>query len=116
MLINFFLSSCAIAGIAVLWRNILNDHVSLKEGIENKLKFFHKIFTCGSCFTYWISLLFVVLSDPLDFWLPFSAEFFNLFVHWMAVAFLSVIMRFTYISIQELVYYQVHHLREDHSH
>ena len=110
----------SVAGAAVLWRNWLEDHKNFKSWIVSSLGGLHKAVTCGSCFTYWLALLFTIIIAPLVYWTPLTNTSFisfivNTFLQWMALAWLSVFFRFLYVSIQELVNYQVHTLR-DHGH
>ncbi len=102
-MLNFFLSASAVAGVAVIWRNWLEDHSSWKTTIARFP--LHKALLCGSCFTYWIGLLYTIAASPLSFWTD------NLFLQWMALSWLSVLFRFTYVAVQELVHFQVHHLK-----
>ena len=106
---TLFISASAVAGIAVIWRNWVEDHPHWKKYLQEKLGVFGKALLCGSCFTYWISLLFIFYRDPLTMWNV------HIFFHWMALAWCGVFLRFAYVALQELVHYQVHHLRE-HNH
>lgn len=108
MLIDLFLSSFTIAGIAVIWRNWLHDHPAWKEYIQKYLKGFYKVLLCGSCFTYWISLLFLLIHNPLQSWILEEPIIFKMAASWMALAFLSVSLRFLYVLIQENVHRLVH--------
>ncbi len=119
-IINFILTSMAVAGAAVLWRNWLEDHKSWKTWITAHLGRLHKSLTCGSCFTYWLGLVATLAVRPLDFWVPFGdagliSFLLNTFAQWMTLAWLSVLFRFAYVALQELVNYQVHTLR-NHDH
>lgn len=113
---DFLLSAMAVAGLAVLWRNWLADHPHWQDWLENHFKNSHKALTCGSCFTYWLSLVFTITAKPLAGWMPFHSWWpINLAAQWLALAWLSVFLRFLYIALQELVSYQVHNLK-NHTH
>jgi len=110
----------SVAGIAVLWRNWLEDHKNFKKWIEKYSGGFSKALTCGSCFTYWIALFVTLVVQPLSFWTPVGDTvlfyvFINILLQWMALSWLSVFLRFAYVALQELVNYQVHTLR-NHDH
>lgn len=109
MIINFLLGAMAIAGFAVIWRNILENHPSLKKWITSIFSFgkIHKVVTCGSCFTYWLALAYTLTITPLAAWTP-SFSVIDIFLQWMALSWLSVTLRFGYVAVQELVSRQVH--------
>ena len=120
LILNLILTSMAVAGAAVLWRNWLEDHKSWKTWIMSRLGGLHKAMTCGSCFTYWLALVATITLRPMEFWRPIaSSELVTIplttLMHWMALAWLSVLLRFAYVALQELVNYQVHTLR-NHDH
>lgn len=115
MFTSYILSVFSIAGFTVLWRKILHDFPVIGEQLSLRLPVVGKAFTCGLCFTYWISLFFVLWYNPVPNWTG-TLFAFHLFLSWMVVAFGAVFLRFLYVSIQELVHYQVHHLRGEHHH
>jgi len=124
IIINFILTSFAIAGASVLWRSFLYDSRMLREGVRGRLpKFFGKALTCGLCFTFWLSLFVALITDPFAGWLPpfrfaLSPGLYapiQIFVSWMALGMLSALIRFSYAALSELVHYQVHHVNhKDH--
>ncbi|MFM2357996.1 MAG: hypothetical protein RJA61_733 [Candidatus Parcubacteria bacterium] len=113
MIFDFILSGMSVAGIAVIWRNWLEDHSNWNIWIKKYLGKGHKILTCGSCFTYWLALTLTLTTKPLGLWLPFGVEFniLNAALQWMALSWLGVFLRFSYVALQELVAYQVHTLK-----
>ncbi len=124
MFTDYIFSILTIAGIAVLWRNLLHDLPKLKQFTHSLPWFFRKALNCGFCFTFWISLFFVIIFNPLHDWLP-PFRFYipysfllNILCSWMTVGIGAVIIRFGYVALQELVHYQVHELNreEGHSH
>jgi hypothetical protein len=118
--LKFFLSSAAVAGVAVIWRNWITDHPNFKQWIENALGPLKRTLLCGSCFTYWLALAFTITAEPISYWMPFAPSAVGLvadvFARWMALSWSSVFLRFLYVALQELVHYQVHHLKDDHRH
>ena len=112
---EYFISIATIAGFTIIWRNWLEDHESWKNFIQNNLSFIGKAFLCGSCFTYWMSLLYVLCIKPIAniFSVSFSTY---IFFSWMAISYGSVLLRFFYVMIQEVVHYQMHHIRDTHKH
>lgn len=122
LLTHFFISYIfiisALAGFAILWRNWLVDHPSWKQWIFINLKSTHKILTCGSCFSYWISLLVILIWNPLFLLFSFilkteSYIIISLF-SWMSLSFGVVSLRFLYVALQEYVSSLVH--RDGHHH
>ena len=115
MFTNLFLLGFAVAGAAVLWRNLQESSESLRKALGALPALLGKSLTCGSCFTYWLSLFAVILFDPLSGWtLSNINELIHVLLSWFALAFVSVTFRFAYVAIQELVNYQTHTLRKDH--
>lgn len=127
MLADFIILTLAAAGIALIWRDLLLDFPKLKSFVKDRIPFpFSKALWCGSCFTYWLSLFFVLAADPLAGWTPpFVAALSGplasaarLVVVWMAFGTVAVTMRFAAVAVQELVAYQTHVLnpKEPHAH
>jgi len=113
-----------VAGIATLWRNLLAMNAPLRDGVHSLP--FQKALTCGFCFSYWLSLLAIVLWQP-QFgsaipslrwqFLEVLEPCIRFIASWMVLGMGSVIVRFGYVAIQELVTYQVHQLNgSGHSH
>lgn len=101
MLLDLFLSALAVASLAVLVRNLLYNFPKAQTLLPRAI-------TCGFCFTYWLSLVYVVFFDPLAGYLqnPFIQFVFS----WLVLAFVTVVFRFSYVVIQETVNYFVHTL------
>jgi hypothetical protein len=112
---SIIFSVLSISGVAVLWRKLLHDHPVWKDWIVFHMPVLGKALTCGLCFTYWLALFFVLWRNPLPNWTG-SVFVVHVSLSWMVVAFISVFLRFSYVAIQELVHYQVHHLRQEHHH
>ena len=115
MITDTFFAACAVAGLAVVWRNWLVQHKSAELFLQKQLGAYSPILTCGSCFTYWLSLAFVLFHDPLARFsygmAPHTGMVFlalRTFISWMALAYLSVLLRFSYILVQERVSLIVH--------
>ena len=103
----YFFSVMAVAGVAVIWRNWLEDHQAQRQALKARLpRVLFKALTCGSCFTYWAALAFVGLFDPLTG--LFGQGVWHVLISWMAVAMGSVFMRFSYVLVQERVHDIVH--------
>lgn len=127
MLIQLLITSLFVAGIAVCWRNLQTDLNALSSALSKLPYLLRKPLTCGFCFTFWAALATALIANPLAgvsglwqtsvpaAWQPLA----DLFVGWVVVGMLAVIIRFGYVVLQELVHYQVHHLRHstsDHKH
>lgn len=110
---EFIFSTLSIAGFAVIWRNWINDHLKYKNAIEKILGSYKKILLCGSCFTYWVALIVTIINNPLkDLWRDSDKKIFYFIASWMAIAYVSVFLRFLYVLIQE----NVHNLMHEHNH
>ncbi len=102
--------SFIIASISILWRSTLNKNKKIGKYLKNKFPvFLGTALTCGLCFTYWISLFFILLYQPLDFFMfntfdnPTVKHISHTFLSWMFVGFISVFLRFLYVLLQEKV-------------
>jgi hypothetical protein len=117
MLTTYFLSVMAVAGAAVIWRNWLEGHPAFVDGLKRRSpRVVSKGLTCGSCFTYWLSLGFVLRFDPLaEAW---PGGLMHVLVTWLALAMGAVFVRFSYVLVQERVHDIVHgrdrHTGHDH--
>lgn len=56
-----------------------------------------------------------LVSDPIAIWTPISFAGVDLFLHWMALAWSSVFLRFLYVALQEYVHGMVHQSK-NHNH
>ena len=121
---DYTFSILALAGLAALWRSLLADHPTLKLWLAAYVPRIKPSLTCGTCFTYWISLAFVLLFDPLHGWLPPSRILLPQWLEWllalglawMAVSIGALIVRFAYAMLEEYLWYAVHKLRGLHHH
>ena len=82
-----------------------------------------KFFTCGTCFTFWLTLGFLFVFNPFTIEVPLriavsvpTAHLLQFFIQWTALTWLALIGRFLYATIEEIVYFFVHKVREGHSH
>ena len=123
MLTQLFISACAVAGFAVIWRNWLAQHKKAELFLKEQLRGFSRVLTCGSCFTYWLALAMTLVHDPVPSfaWTVFPREgiFYDaprVLISWMALAYVSVLLRFAYVLIQEKVSTLVHAHEKSHSH
>ncbi len=99
----------SIAGLSAIWRNVIEDNPSSEKFIKKILGKAHKVLTCGPCFTYWSALAYTLVLSPLEVWAPVSWDIVwlsvaaNIFLQWMAFAWLAVFLRFAYTSLQQYV-------------
>ena len=71
MLTTVLLTSLAVAGAAVLWRNLSLEGSAIHEWLYNHTPKLHRrALLCGFCFTYWLALAATILFDPFHGWLP----------------------------------------------
>jgi len=126
MFTDTIIIACALAGGAVVWRNLLHDLPRLRPFLFRTLPYIiAKPLTCGFCSTLWATLGLLFFIDPLHGWSPlFLVPFpdpisrtIGFFLRWMALGYLAVTLRFFFAALQETVYYQVHTLGgPDHPH
>jgi hypothetical protein len=70
--------------------------------------------TCGSCFTFWLTLIFVLIFNPLGTCLSSEMPLISIlfpvsyFAQWMSLGWGAVFLRFLYIYLQESVNAIVH--------
>jgi hypothetical protein len=117
---TYFISVTALAGFAVLWRNWLEDHLDWKEWMRDHLGVVSRSLTCGSCFTLWFTLFFVIAFHPLSIFFEFTSfaslpVFISYPIQWMSLGWGALFLRFLYVAIQESVSILVHRFKE-HSH
>lgn len=109
MFINYFLSIVSIAGVAVLWRNLLRDLPHLKKFVRSLPNLLSRALLCGFCFTYWFSFLFLFIFNPLTGWEAPFRDFLPIYFYpaltflfsWLAISFGAVFLRFLYAFLQE---------------
>ena len=103
-------SMVVIASISILWRSTLNKKDALRVGIQKKFPIFlGTALTCGLCFTYWVTLVFVIIFSPIPAnFFSFTSGFseglsfvFHLFFSWMFIGFGALSLRFLYALLQE---------------
>lgn len=113
----------SLAGVAVLWRTWLRDHPSWTAFLNALPYRLGKTLTCGTCFTYWLSLGAVFVGDvPLPVFSLHAAipgwvqGIIQGGSAWMALAWGALVARFLYVLLEEAVFFFVHHIREGHTH
>lgn len=112
---EIFFITTSIAGFAVIWRNWLEDHQEKKEYIKTKLGSYNKVLLCGSCFTYWIALISLLFTNPLqEMKYLIDSDILFFFASWMSISYISVFLRFLYVLIQETVSEKVHKTHHKH--
>lgn len=125
MLIDFLFSSLVLAALGRIWKKFLKDFPTLKIFVKNKLpELISRALCCSFCFTFWISLMFVLLFNPLHDWLPMFrfnylnnfTFFISIFFSWMILGSGAWIIRFLMDELQLLVHYQNHILKEKSGH
>ncbi len=109
-MLSLIQSSLIISSIAILWRSTLNKNDNLGAYLRNFFPvFLGTALTCGLCFTYWISLFFVLVFNPLPlnfFEFNYNNNFFtHIFFSWMNIGFVSLFLRFLFAFLQEKVNY-----------
>jgi hypothetical protein len=117
MILNLIMTGLAIGSFAVIWRKLLNDAPRLRNGIKAHIPYpISRALTCGFCFTYWLSLVSLIIFNPLNGWLPplqsvipsTLIPFIYLSVSWMTLGFISLLWRSLFVIIQEFIDYEMH--------
>ena len=124
MLLNFFLSSFTVAGISVIWRELRMRHGGIVKFLKQKLGFLSTALLCGTCFTYWTSFVYLLIFNPLKDWqlplryiLPLSLmTLLHFLCSWMALAFLAIFFRFSFVLLKETVDHFTHHINPNPNH
>lgn len=124
MILDTLIISLAVAGTAVLWRNLLHDVRWLRESVNRLWYPFKRALACGFCFTYWLALFAVLAANPLQSWeIPTQFILSNelswilhILIGWMVVGIVAAIIRFSYAALQETVHWQVHTLNSHGKH
>ncbi len=117
MTIQIIFVAITIASWSIVWRKMLHDLPQLKQWIAKHISYplSHAVI-CGFCFTYWTSLIAVLIFNPLDSWqLPLRSilpalikNLIHLFASWMIVAFVAITFRYLFVVIQELLDYEMY--------
>ena len=108
---NLLQSVFIVASVAILWRSTLKKKPELADKINKKFPFFlGTAITCGLCFTFWTTFVFVLIFNP------FSPDFFafnrfsglvgifaHFFLSWMLIGVSALFIRFTYAILEETV-------------
>lgn len=110
-------SSFIITSITILWRSTLRKNSNLGPAIRKKFPVFIGVaLTCGTCFSYWIVLIFVLVCRPFPIgyfsFVPLHTYWVHVFFSWMYLGFSVVLLRFLFALIQEKVDY--FHLLNNH--
>ena len=124
MLLNFFFLSLALAGMGKIWSKLQKDFPNFKIFIKKLPSLKSHALCCSFCFTFWLSLLFVLLFNPLNNWIPLprfdiSNEWIvviSIFFSWMIIGTGAWIARFIMDELQLLIHYQNHILKEKSGH
>jgi hypothetical protein len=94
MLLDILFVSVAVSGVAMIVRRLLSDHESLKGWMRRTLpKIVFEGIDCPFCFGFWLSLIAVLVADPLHGWAPqfrfgvpgSIAAVFQLGISWMVI-------------------------------
>ncbi len=108
MLEDYFILSATLATITLVWRNLKEDHPALKSSVAS-IPFFGGALSCGFCFAVWVSLLGVMLLDPLNGWYPTglhagggAREMFLFTTSWFSVSVGVLFIRSIIIVLLEL--------------
>lgn len=101
MIINLIISLLGVTGACSLWNNFLHDSPKLTDRLV-RIPFFGTALTCRMCQSFWFSLAFLFLFNPLPpNNLPLRFEFLSAFggmlnflLLWLAFGSLVLLTRF----------------------
>ena len=105
-------SMVIIASISILWRSTLNKKDALRVSLQKIFPvFLGTALTCGLCFTYWITLVFVLTVTPIPYGFfsfshhtyPVVSGILHTFFSWMFIGLGALFLRFLYALLQEHV-------------
>jgi hypothetical protein len=82
---DFLIVAAVTTTSALIWRSLLMDHPALLEHVE-KLPIIGGVLTCGFCFTVWLSLLAVMLYNPLSLWHTELPALIRLTIGWFTLS------------------------------
>ena len=85
MLIDFLIITAVTTTTALIWRALLLDHKRLLDAVK-KIPFIGGALSCGFCFTIWISLIAVLIYNPLTFWDKVSNPLLEVFIGWFTLS------------------------------
>ncbi len=105
---DYFILTSAIATATLIWRNLKEDHPIFKSRVAT-LPLIGEALSCGFCFAVWMSLLGVVILNPMSTWHPdplrlggIFAQIFLFLASWFAVAAGVLFIRSVVIVLLEL--------------
>jgi len=86
--------------------------------------FYAPAFLCGTCFTYWSALAYVLIANPLAGWQMPVANYIPLMLipaikflaSWMALGFSALFFRFALVLMNETVDHFTHNLNPSGGH
>lgn len=111
MLLTFFFLICTLSAATITWYVFLNDRPTLKAHLRQK----NKLFVCGICQVFWLSLLLTAMINPLEgFSVPLrfvslsTIEALMLFVFsWSVIMVSAWILRYGTLLLIERLKYQI---------
>lgn len=103
-----------IASISILWRIFRYDTENPINGYLDRWPYLpKKLITCGVCFTFWITLVFVLYSQYRNN-IPFSTE--SIFLDWMTTGFYAVMLVYVFDTFYQISHYFKHKAEQGHTH
>ncbi len=125
MVFDIVILAVSVAGVGTIWKSLLRDVPALKSAVGRTLPaFLTESVLCGFCFTFWLSLAFVFVFDPLRGWTPAARIALptpllfpvHLFFSWMAMGSVAWFFRFLLDELQEFVHLKNHALKKETGH
>lgn len=102
MFIDSLIMVSATASLALIWRALLLDHPLLLARVQS-VPFIGGALQCGFCSALWLSLVAVLIYNPLAPWGAGMHPFIALGISWLAVGAWVLILRNTTALLMEAV-------------
>lgn len=118
---NILISSMVISAVALLWR-IFSREEFIAPKIEALPYLIRKPLTCGVCFSFWMSLLYIISFRPSFSGVSISAQMSpkclfltKFFTDWMILGMSSVFILYVFLTFWEGSHYFSHKAEELHA-
>ena len=86
----------SIAGLSALWKNLLDEPLILRT-VKRLPYVVSRALTCGFCFTYWLSLIVLLIMDNFTF-----DSILSFIKNWMILSLISASLYYLFMILQEI--------------
>lgn len=103
------ISSLTVSGIVILWRTTRKHFEGLDTYLESRHKLIGTPFTCGVCFTFWVSLGVAALMHAFIAFPAFALPWISIFfLKWMCIGVISLLVTYAFVFVFEVSHYYAH--------